>query len=275
MVVMDESRTTLASSPVSTAPPSRPPRLTPQEYLDQLDDATSRFAGLVAGHDLDAAVPSCPDWTLADLVVHLGKIHQWGTHAILEGNPDAHPTRPPTDPEALVDWYRESAASLARVLRVTDPHAPAWVFGPPPGTAAFWYRRQAHETTLHLWDAETSRPPDAGEPAPIGCVTALDGIDEVTGMFFPRQVSTGRIGPLAHRLALETTGAGGANRWVLAGDGTGPASAPDAEADAVVRGAAPDLFLLVWRRVGLDDERFALDGDVSAARAVLGRALTP
>ena len=272
MVVMDESRTSLAASPVSTAPPSRPPRLTPQEFLDQLDDATARFARAAAAGDLGAPVASCPDWTLGDLVVHLGKIHQWATHAIVAGNPDARPVRPPNDPDGLVEWYRESAGSLLRVLRTTDPHAPAWVFGPPPGTVAFWYRRQAHEATMHLWDAGTA---GGGEAEPIGCVVALDGIDEVTGMFFPRQVTTGRIGPLAHRLALETTGAGGANRWVLAGDGTGPASAPDAPADAVVRGEAPDLLLLVWRRIGLDDERVRVEGDVSAARAVLNRALTP
>jgi len=85
-----------------------------------------------------------------------------------------------------------------------------------------------------------------------------------------------RTPPLDRSLAVECTDVPG--RWVLAGDGTGPESARDAEADATVRGPAAALVLLLWRRVGLDTvspAAVSLDGSEAAVRAVLDAGLTP
>ena len=239
------------------------PRLSAPEFLERLDQAVEQFADLVATGDLHARVPPCPDWTFQDLVVHLGQIHQWATHAIVKGNPDAEPTQAPAEQAALVDWYRRSAETLTSVLKRTDPQAPAWAFGPKPRTALFWFRRQTHETTVHLWDAGTAQ----SRPKKIDNIVALDGIDELTSMFFPRQVRLGRIPKLERTLALEA----GPNRWVLAGDGTGPEPA----AEATVKGPPEFLLLLLWGRVGLDDTNLTLDGDEAAAHAVLSSALAP
>ena len=250
----------------------RPPRLAMPDFLNRLDSSTTRFAELVADGDLEAPVPPCPDWSFADLVAHLGEVHQWAAHAIVAGNPDADHIPAPSGRDALVDWYRDSASALLSTLRKTDPLAPAWSFGPKPRTASFWFRRQAHETTIHLWDAETSQ----GTTTPIDETLALDGIDELTSVFFPRQVRLGRIEPLAHGLALETTlKSTEVSRWVLAGDGTGPASAPDALAEATITGPGEALLLLLWGRADLDDARLAVSGNEAAARAVLGTAITP
>jgi len=250
----------------------RPPRLALPDFLNRLDSSTNRFAELVAAGDLDARVPPCPDWSFADLVAHLGEVHQWATHAIVAGNPNADPVPAPSGRDALAEWYRDAVDSLLNTLKATDPLAPAWGFGPKPRTASFWFRRQAHETTIHLWDAETSQ----GTATSIDEALALDGIDELTSVFFPRQVRLGRIDALEHRLALQTTSpTSGSNRWVLAGDGTGPASAPDAPAEATITGPAESLLLLLWGRAGLDDARIAVSGDEAAARAVLATAITP
>jgi uncharacterized protein (TIGR03083 family) len=252
------------TSPAPTSP-------APADLLAQLDAAAKQFAGLIATGDLAAPVPTCPDWTFADLAAHLGEIHQWAAHAIVAGNPDAQPIPAPIPQAALVDWYLDAADGLIAVLKETDPHAPAWGFGPKPRTASFWFRRQAHETTVHLWDAATSQ----GTSAPIDDTLARDGIDELTGMFFPRQVRLGRTPALERALALETAGTGPAHRWVLAGDGTGPASASDAEAQATVSGPAESLLLLLWGRTGPDDPKLTVTGDETAARAVLNAALAP
>lgn len=273
-------------------------RLTPQDFLDYLDAATQRFAGLVDTGDLEVPVPSCPDWTFADLVAHLGEVHQWATHAIVTGNPNAQPIPAPSERTALVEWYRDAAVALLSALRTTDPLAPAWAFGPKPRTASFWFRRQAHETTIHLWDAATSQSAkmtskgggSTSQATPMTSQSsiqtfdnalALDGIDEVASMFFPRQVRLGRIPRLERTLALEPTGSvelgetGGSSRWVLAGDGTGPASTPDAGAEATIAGPAEQLLLMLWGRTGLDDVRLMISGDETAARAVLNAGITP
>jgi hypothetical protein len=116
---------------------------------------------------------------------------------------------------------------------------------------------------MHAGDAAASQ----GAVRPYGAEQALDGIDEVVGTFFPRQVRLGRIPPLTHVLAVEPVEGG---RWVLAGDGT----ASGAAAEATVSGPAEALLLLLWHRIGPADPRITVSGDRAAARSVLGAALT-
>jgi uncharacterized protein (TIGR03083 family) len=250
----------------------RSPRLVSQAYLPGLEQAARQFAQLLAVGDLEAPVPPCPGWHLADLAGHLGRIHQWANHAVVEGNPDAVTTAAPNGRDELVEWYRNAAGTLLETLRATEPDVLAWGFGPKPRTALFWHRRQLHETTVHLWDAGASQ----GAPVSIDGALALDGVDEVVSMFFPRQVRLGRAPALERSLALASDGSdGGLHRWVLAGDGNGPPSAPDAPAEATVSGPVEALLLLLWGRISLDDARLALAGDETAARAVLNSAITP
>jgi uncharacterized protein (TIGR03083 family) len=261
----------------SSEPTSARPRLSAQDYLTQLEQRADGFAQLLAEGDLEALVPPCPGWRLADLAAHLGEIHQWANHAVVAGTPDAVPTPAPQDRAGLVNWYRDAANTLLTTLRDVDPSAPVWTFGPKPRMASFWQRRQAHETTIHHWDAAASQ----GTALAIDDAVAEDGIDELLTVFFPRQVRLGRTPPLERALALVLDGPDGAQkpaterRRVLAGDGVGPASAPDAEADASVAGPAEALLLLLWGRIDLDDPRLTIDGDPATARAVLSAGLTP
>jgi uncharacterized protein (TIGR03083 family) len=232
--------------------------------LAHLEQAVAEFTALLQAGDLDAPVPDCPPWRLTDLAHHLGGIHRWAYTAIVEGRPGSETVDDaPTHRAALVEWFRHGAGSLVSTLRRTDPAAPCWTFGPPPRNAAFWIRRQAHETALHAHDGAASQ----GAPRSLAPDLALDGIDEVVGMFFPRQVRLGRVPPPA-ALALEATDGG---RWVLAGDGTGP----NTNAPVTVGGPAEAVLLLLWHRTTLDDPRLAISGRREVADAVLGTALTP
>lgn len=245
-----------------------------QDYLARQASAAKQFAELLTYGDLDAPVSSCPGWTLTDLADHLGGIHQWATYAVRYGNPDAEPTPAPRQRAALVDWYQDAAATLLSTLTGADPSAPAWTFGPRPRTVGFWYRRQAHESTLHLWDAALSQQ----ACAPIDGPMARDGIDELVTMFFPRQVRLGRTVPLPDALAVVAKDPDETRHWVLAGDGTGPAAVEDAPAQSVpatIQGPAEALLLALWRRVGLDDPRLRVTGDPAVARAVLAANLAP
>jgi len=241
------------------------------DYLAHLDVAIKGFAQVLAEGDLKAPVPSCPGWQLADLGNHLGRGHQWATHAIVAGTPDAAPTAPPPGRDALVQWYREAAGVLLTTLKTTDPGHPAFAYGPKPWTASIWYRRQAQETTLHLWDAVASQH----GTLPIDGELARDGVDELATIFIPWQVEIGRLPLLEQAVALYANDPGGEQRWVLAGDGTGPGSAPDARAVATVTGPAEALHLLLWGRTTLDDPRLLITGDESVARAVTTSGLTP
>lgn len=242
-----------------TRVPLTPAPIDPPEHLTHLARAADDFALVLATGDLAAPVPGCAPWRLTDLAHHLGGIHRWACTAVVEGQPGADTVDgAPTDRDALVAWFRDGAEALLTTLRTTAPDAPCWAFGARPHTAAFWFRRQAHETVAHAGDAAASQ----GATRPYGAALALDGIDEVVGMFVPRQVRLGRIPPLPATVALEPHEAG---RWTL---GQGAVA-------AAVSGPAEALLLLLWHRVPLDDPRLTVSGDRTAAEAVLGMALTP
>lgn len=249
---------------------SVPPPLPPADLLGHLERAGAEFDTLLDGGDLAAPVPSCPGWSLLDLAHHVGGVHRWARTAVVEKRP-SEMTVPgaPTERQELVAWFREGLDALLATLRDTAPEAECWTFGPRPRTAGFWFRRQPHETAMHLWDARTSQGPVTG-PA-FDAALAVDGIDEVVHLFVPRQIRQERIPPLQRSLAIEAAEGG---RWMLAGDCVAPRSGT-AGAEAVVRGPADVLLLLLWKRVGPDDPRLEIGGDERAAKAVLAAALTP
>lgn len=131
-------------------------------------------------------------------------------------------------------------------------------------------RRQAHETAMHAFDAASSQRAAAGLDPRL----ALDGIDEVVRMLFPPQVRLERMERLTGSLALEPLDAPGA-RFVLASDGAGPESAPDAPAQASIRASAQELLLLLWGRLELGAARASVEGDREAANRILSARLTP
>lgn len=249
------------------------PRLDPDTCLRYLERAAGTFTELLRTGDLAAPVPSCPGWSLTDLAHHLGGVHRWARTAIVEArsSDEADLAGPPPERTALAAWYREGADALLEALRTRGPDAECWSFGPEPKTAAFWFRRQVHETSMHVWDALASQ---GGTPEPaFDRALALDGVDEVCQFFFPRQVRLGRIPPLARSLAVAPDGT--PDQWVLAGDGLAPATAAPAPANATVRGPAGALLLLLWNRTSLDDPRISVAGDAQAARHVLTAGIVP
>jgi uncharacterized protein (TIGR03083 family) len=256
--------------------------LTYERHLAQLEVTAAGFAAVLGTADLDAPVAACPGWTVRDLAWHLGGVHNWASYALREDGPGEETHEGPSQRDELVAWYRECADGLLAALRSTDPARPRWTFGPPPRVAGFWFRRQAQETTVHLWDAHAA----AGAPQPVAVDVAQDGIDELVRIFFPRQVRLKRCEPLSTSLALVATD-GDELRWRLAGDGL-PVDALAADAtsvddaavddalvdDATVTGPTEALLLLLWNRIGLDDPRLAVD-ERSAADAVLSRPIRP
>ena len=206
------------------------------QWIDLLEQTTSRFADVLASGDLSADVPTCPGWTLADLGEHTRWVHRWATHAITDGNPKGDSPAVGLERDALVAGYRAAAADLVATLRRTAPDAQAWTFGPEP-VAGFWQRRQTHEVTMHLYDALASqqRTADWG----VSPELAWDGVEEVATLFYPRQVRLDRSKPLPAPVRLVATDAGRA--VVLEPDATGE--------PVELAAPATDLLCMLWGRL--------------------------
>jgi uncharacterized protein (TIGR03083 family) len=227
------------------------------DYLDQLavDGPLLAEAATVAG--LDAAVPTCPDWTVGELVGHIGGVHR-GAVAILDGAPTMQSwAYTPDADEDPVQWLLGGNARLIAALRNLPDDATAVTFWPDPrGAATFWARRQAHETAIHRVDAELAA---GGRVSPFDPAFAADGIDELlAGMLGrrPRGVPT----PQPVELALVATDA---DEWrvTLSAEAVRSERGPAVDAQTTVRAEAAELYRWLWNRGG----EVSVEGDPEVA----------
>jgi uncharacterized protein (TIGR03083 family) len=148
-------------------------------FLDCLAADFARLRAVVPSNPT-AQVPTCPDWTVADLARHVGQVYLHKTLAMREGaEPEQWPpeTLAGEEPLALLD---RAYGELIDEFAARKPADPAGTWYGPDQTVGFWIRRMAQETVIHRIDAELG----TGQPvAPIPADLAVDGIDELLKIF--------------------------------------------------------------------------------------------
>jgi uncharacterized protein (TIGR03083 family) len=155
----------------------------------------------------DVAVPSCPGWTVADLVEHLTSLLRWVRESVARGvttKPDDRvtPVPRPDWPDAL-DGLRRELTGTIETLDALDPEFPAWTWPAQAKKAGFWQRRMAHEVSVHRWDAELA----AGRPTPIETKLAADGVNEVLDTWLPagRRSGSTEMHGVVHLVATDAS----------------------------------------------------------------------
>jgi hypothetical protein len=53
------------------------PQLTADWYFTEIEASTAGLAEILAEHDQSLPIPTCPEWTLRQLVTHVGRAHRW------------------------------------------------------------------------------------------------------------------------------------------------------------------------------------------------------
>jgi uncharacterized protein (TIGR03083 family) len=202
--------------------------------------AAARAAGV------EQQVPSCPDWQVADLLGHVGRLHRW-VAAIVESAGDDPPDHwsdaEPPPAEVRIDWFEAGVDLVVDALLRVDPASPAWSWT-DDRTAGFWARRQANETAVHRWDAQLA----AGATAPIEHDLAVDGIDEFFDLlpFWRRESTLHSAGESMHLHCTD-----GEGEWLvrLAADGV-LVTREHAKGDVAMRAPASELLLFLYGRAG-------------------------
>lgn len=217
-------------------------------FIDQLERHGVRLGEIVDGADLDAAVPSCPEWVVRDLVRHIGGIHRWATTFVsgrtepIDADLDELVGGWPPDPE-LGEWYRAGHQVLVDRLREAPADLQCWTFLVAPSPLAMWSRRQAHETAIHRVDAELA----VGERTGFDPDFAADGVDEILTAFITRP-GRGPRSPEPKTIEVRCPDVGAA--WWVSFDAGRCTTAPAGErADAVLSGPAADLYQVLWNRL--------------------------
>jgi uncharacterized protein (TIGR03083 family) len=224
--------------------------------IDALRTEGQLLGDAAARAELTASVPTCPGWTVRDLLLHVGGIHRWAATVVGEARPAPIDIDQPYDivdvlphDDELLDWYRTGHAELVHTLEKAPADLACWAFLPAPSPLEFWVRRQAHETTVHRVDADSATGP--GTSAPVAAQVAADGVDELLMCFV-----SGRSRRL--RSAEERTfgvhAVDADARWIVRiGSGLPHAErVADGTADCSVAGPAAQLYLALWNRASWD-----------------------
>ncbi|QGV81799.1 maleylpyruvate isomerase family mycothiol-dependent enzyme [Streptomyces ficellus] len=242
-------------------------------YCDAVEDHARRFAKTLRGADPAAPVPSCPGWTVGDLIAHYGTTHRWTAHMVR-----TLPTervfakdlrlQPPADPAECLDWAVEGAEAAVRALRAADPDAGLWSFGADRHVRAY-HRRVLSESAVHLADAALA----VGAEPRVEPATAADAVEEFLenlphyGWIAEPVSRIGRDGATL-RLTATDTGAAARTTWTITLGGGGfdwtrrtAAPGTTEPATVTVAGTAGELLLLLYGRYGADDHRFTVSGD--------------
>jgi uncharacterized protein (TIGR03083 family) len=217
-----------------------------------------------AGGHLDLPVPSCPGWTVADLVVHTAMVYQHKTECIRR-HEFPRPWPPPATGEEPIEMFDRSLAELLAEFEKHEPTDSAATWYPPDQSVGFWIRRMAQETVIHRVDAELA----IGEVTAIPSDLAVDGIDEVLGIFlgWGSIEAIRREGPdswpaLARADERVVVVRGDDSGWSVLPTPTGVQVSPGVTPDpaATVSGDPVDILLWLWRRAG--DDNLTVWGDV-------------
>jgi uncharacterized protein (TIGR03083 family) len=243
-------------------------------YLETLAADEARLRELATG-DLGAAVPSCPGWTVTELVRHVAEVYLHKAEAMRRGE-WPRPWPPDLTGEPPIEALDRSYAALVAEFAARHPQDPTVTWFAPDQTVGFWIRRMAQETVIHRVDCELAR---GTALAPIPPDLAFDGIDEVLVRFlahasreWPEEFGD-HLADCDGRSVLVTAGG---DRWLVRlttqGVEVTPRGGPQG-AQASVAGEADDVLLWLWRRV--DDDAVGLGGDRALAgklRQLLGDA---
>jgi uncharacterized protein (TIGR03083 family) len=253
-------------------------------WYAEIESSTETLAGIVDGADLTIAVPTCPDWTLRHLATHVGRAHRWAGEITRTRSAEFIPFRQvpdgriPDDTAQQAPWLRAGAARLIDAVRAAGGDQ-VWAFN-AQRPASFWGRRMAHETAVHRADAELT----VGRDPQIAADVAADGIDEWLGFLsgvasVEQTAEDPRLGALPDgaTLHVHATDDGlpdGTGEWLVRRDGDQvTVEYGHAKGDVALRGPAGRLWLVLVRRLPMDDPQVQVLGETAVLAGWL--AATP
>ncbi|WBB59673.1 maleylpyruvate isomerase family mycothiol-dependent enzyme [Streptomyces sp. WMMC500] len=249
-------------------------RLPYDRYCGEVVAQTDLLRRTVRGADPGTRVPTCPDWDVGELAVHVGGAHRWAAELVRtratdelaeEDVPGFTGPRPRTA-AALDGWLAEGADLLAAELRAAGADARVWTWA-AERRAAFWARRMTHETVVHRADAEGA----AGVEFAVAADVAADAVDEWLEI-----LEFAQRGGDADLAALRAPELAGSDIHVHATD-TPPDVAAEwlielgaagfgwrrehAKAAVALRGPLADLLRVLYRRLPPDSDRVEVLGE--------------
>jgi uncharacterized protein (TIGR03083 family) len=227
-------------------------------YLNAVVDQTNTFADWVHGKDAATPVPTCPKWTLADLVDHVGATQRMV--AMLVGERMTEPSNAfagyvpaPADSSEWHDWLTGAAAEAQQAFDSVADDTPVWDPSGDEAGVRFWSRRLLGEACVHRADAAAALGTPYELASELAVAAIEDWLDTMTsrGYWENRPDFADAMRGSGQTLHFHATDAPG--EWVARREsGQVVLERTHTKADVAVRGPATDLLLVLSRRRPLD-----------------------
>ena len=237
------------------------------DYAALFLEQNRAFSDLVRNADEAKPVPTCPGWSLGQLIRHVGRGDRWAAQIVRDRRDDFLDPRsveggkPPPDPDDTVSWLHGGAQRLVDAVEFSGVETSVWTFlGPRP--ANWWIRRRLHEVAVHRADAAIALGTDFALEPDI----AADAISEWLERVAIQAGSDGAALPLEgdHTLHLHATdpGLSETGEWTIRiADGGITVSPEHGKGTVALRGGATELLLAVVRRASIADLGIEIFGD--------------
>ncbi|MCY1138643.1 maleylpyruvate isomerase family mycothiol-dependent enzyme [Actinoplanes sp. Pm04-4] len=219
--------------------------LAPERYAAELEAEAGRLGAAAARQPVTTIVPNCPEWTIHDLVTHVGSGHRYAADVLEAGGPVAYErVGAPSDPDVWTPWLLDGAQRLNAAVAAVGFTGETWTWHPSHQTAGFWLRRMVHDQVVHRFDADPDGDlaPDLAADGVADLLLSFEMFDGLNGDGETLQFSATDI-PRSWHVTLTSSGI----KWT---DG-------DHAADVTLTAPARDLLLILNRRLAAP----RIDGD--------------
>ncbi|GHG73473.1 maleylpyruvate isomerase family mycothiol-dependent enzyme [Streptomyces griseocarneus] len=257
--------------------------LSHDRYCQEIITQNDLVRAALRGADLSATVPTCPDWTIAQLAVHLSGAHRGVAERVRnrdtefivpKGVPGVEGAES-FDAAGLDAWLAEGAQMVAEALAEAGPDVDVWTFGREQKTS-FWARRMTHETVMHRADAFAAVGADYTVDADVAADCLDEWLEIITApqvlAFKPALAELAGPGRTLHLHATDTDPAVNAE-WLIDST-TSPLTWRRAheKAAVAVRGPMSDILRVLYRRLPADSPGVEIVGDRSVLDVWLEKA---
>ena len=232
------------------------------DFTAALIAENTAFAELLRDADLSTPVPTCPGWTLEQLLRHVGRGERWCTAIVAERatemvDPRTVPGgKPPTEQSDKIAWLHEGIQALVSAVDQTGADTTVWTFiGPRP--AEWWIRRRANEIAVHRADAAIALDADFQIDPELAADVITEWLERVV-------IQVDDALQDGQSLHLHATDSGLAvAEWTVHGGSDGIAFDHEhgTGATTALRGPARDLMLAIVRRRTASELGLEIFGD--------------
>lgn len=250
-------------------------KLSAERARQGIVEYTGRLAGAAVAAGPEVIVPTAPEWTVTQLVEHVGQTQHWVAEIIERriSDPTQLPAELAVPPAGAGEWQAWLGESARRVAEAcSDEALDAAVFnaaGDERTGAQFWMTSMLNESVVHGFDAAgaggSARAEIDGDIAAALIGNHLAMLTSPTWEL-QRPASAQAIRGTGQTLQWQATDDAGA--WFVERRPGGAIwQAGTGQADVTVTGPAGSLLLAMTRRLPLRDAGgICIDGDIDVAQ---------